>query len=66
MERRSKEGLQAKYDYIAEYKKENYSMFSAQLKKEEYQALKELLERKKLSNAEFVRYAYECLLSEKI
>lgn len=66
MERRSKEGLQAKYDYIAEYKKENYSMFSAQLKKEEYNELKELLQLKHMSNAEFVRYAYECLLSGRI
>lgn len=66
MEKRSKEGMQAKYDYITQYQKENYKMFSAQLKKEEYNALKELLQIKKLSNADFVRYAYECLLSGKI
>lgn len=66
MEKRSKEGMQSKLDYISQYNKENYKFFAAQLKKEEYQDLKELLERKKLSNADFVRYAYECLLSEKI
>lgn len=66
MERRSKEGLQAKYDYIAKYNKENYKFFTAQLKKEDYESLKELLARKHLGNAEFVRYAYEKLLSGQI
>lgn len=66
MEKRSKEGLQAKYDYITRYQKENYKMFSAQLKKDEYKELKELLEIKHLGNAEFIRYAYEKLLSGEI
>lgn len=66
MERRTEQGMKAKYDYITRYQKENYSMFSAQLKKEEYKELKELLEKKHLGNAEFVRYAYEKLLSGQI
>ena len=66
MERRSEQGMKAKYDYITRYQRENYKMFSAQLKKEEYKELKELLERKHLGNAEFIRYAYEKLLSGQI
>lgn len=66
MEKRSKEGMKAKYDYISRYHKANYSMFSAQLRKEEYKELKELLQLKHLGNAEFVRYAYEKLLSGEI
>ena len=66
MERRSKEGMKAKYDYITRYNKENYKFFTAQLKKEEYKELKELLEIKRLGNAEFIRYAYEKLLSGEI
>ena len=66
MEKRSKECMQSKLDYISQYNKENYKFFSAQLKKEEYKELKELLQLKHLGNAEFVRYAYEKLLSEQI
>jgi len=61
MEKRTKEGLKSKYNYISQYQKENYSMFSAQLKKEEYKELKELLKRKGMTNADFVRYAMEKL-----
>jgi len=63
MERRTKEGLQAKYDYITDYQKDHYSMFSAQLKKEEYTDLKELLKSKGMTNADFVRWATEKLRS---
>ena len=63
MERRTKEGMQAKYDYITDYQKKNYSMFSAQLKKEEYTDLKELLKAKGMTNADFVRWAIEKLRS---
>lgn len=63
MERRTKEGMQAKYDYITQYQKEKYSMFSAQLKKEEYTDLKELLKNKNMTNADFVRWAVEKLRS---
>ena len=63
MEKRSKKGLQSKYDYISRYQKENYSMFSASLKKEEYVELKEMLKQKNMSNADFVRYAMERLRS---
>ena len=66
MENRSEQGIKAKYDYITRYQKQNYSMFSAQLKKEEYKELKELLQLKHLGNAEFIRYAYEKLLSGEI
>lgn len=66
MERRTKKGLQAKYNYISKYNKENYKFFTAQLKKEDYENLKDLLEKKHLGNAEFVRYAYEKLLSGQI
>lgn len=66
MEKRSKECMQSKLDYISQYNKENYKFFSAQLKKEEYKELKELLEIKHLGNAEFIRYAYEKLLSGEI
>ena len=63
MERRSEKGLQAKYDYIARYQKENYKTFSAQIKKEEYKEIKDYLVSKKMGNAEFIRYAYEKMLS---
>lgn len=66
MEKRSKEGMKAKYDYITRYNKENYQFFTAQLRKEEYKELKELLQKKRLGNAEFIRYAYEKLLSGQI
>lgn len=62
----SEKALKNKYNYITRYQKENYKMFSAQLKKEEYKEVKDLLARKKLGNAEFVRYAYEKLLSGEI
>ncbi len=62
----SEKALKNKYDYITRYQKQNYKMFSAQLKKEEYKELKELLEIKRLGNAEFIRYAYEKLLSGEI
>ena len=54
---------QSKYEYIDDYKKKNYSMFSAQLKKEEYTDLKELLKSKGMTNADFVRWATEKLRS---
>jgi len=57
------EGKQKQLKYIDDYNKKNYSMFSAQLKKEEYTELKELLKNKKMSNAEFVRWATEKLRS---
>jgi len=63
MEKRSKTGLQSKYDYISRYQKENYSMFSASLKKEEYVELKEMLKQKGMTNADFIRYAMEKLRS---
>ena len=66
MERRSQKGMKAKYDYIARYQKENYKTFSAQVKKEEYKEIKELLINKKMGNADFIRYAYEKLLNGEI
>lgn len=63
MERRTKEGMKAKYNYITKYQKNNYSMFSAQLKKEEYIDLKELLRAKGMTNADFVRWATEKIRS---
>lgn len=57
---------QSKYEYIDDYKKKNYSMFSAQLKKEEYADIKELLRLKNMTNADFIRYAYEMLKSGRI
>ena len=66
MEKRSKEGMQSKLDYISQYNKENYKFFTAQLKKEEYKELKELLEQNHMSNAEFVRYAFDKLRSGEI
>lgn len=63
MERRTKEGMKAKYSYITKYQKNNYSMFSAQLKKEEYTDLKELLRAKGMTNADFVRWATEKIRS---
>ena len=63
MEKRTKEGMQAKYDYITDYQKKNYSMFSAQLKKEEYTELKDLLRTKGMTNADFIRWATEKLRS---
>jgi hypothetical protein len=57
---------ESKYEYIDNYKKEKYSMFSAQLKKEEYADIKELLRIKNMTNADFIRYAYEMLKSGRI
>jgi hypothetical protein len=54
---------ESKYKYIDDYKKEHYSMFSAQLKKEEYDEIKELLRSRGMSNAELVRFAVEKLRS---
>ena len=57
------EGKQNQLKYINDYNKKNYSMFSAQLKKEEYTELKELLKSKGMSNADLVRFAVEKLRS---
>lgn len=57
------EGKQNQLKYINDYNKKNYSMFSAQLKKEEYNEIKELLARKNMTNADLVRLALEKLRS---
>ena len=57
------EGKQNQLKYIDDYNKKNYKMFSAQLKKEEYTELKELLKSKGMSNADLVRFAVEKLRS---
>lgn len=66
MKRIIKNYSESKYKYIDDYKKDHYSMFSAQLKKEEYNDIKELLKHKGMSNAEFIRYAAEQLRSGRI
>ena len=53
----------SKYKYIDDYKKKYYSMFSAQIKKEEYDEIKELLKLRNMSNADLVRFALEKLRS---
>ena len=57
------EGKINQLKYINDYNKNNYKMFSAQLKKEEYTDLKELLNSKKMTNADFIRWATEKLRS---
>lgn len=63
---RTEEGMKAKYQYINEYNKENNKMFSAMLKKDEYQELKELLQQKGYTNASFIRYALDKLRNGEI
>ena len=50
-------------DYLMRYTQENYVTFGAKIKKEEYEELKELLKNKKMSNADFIRWATEKLRS---
>lgn len=57
------EGKQHQLQYISDYNKKYYSMFSAQLKKEEYTEIKELLKLKNMTNADLVRFAVEKLRS---
>lgn len=54
---------QAKYDYINKYSKENYITFGTKLKIEEYEELKEMLEAKGMTNADFIKWAIEKLRS---
>jgi len=50
-------------DYLLRYTQENYVTFGAKIKKEEYAELKEMLKRKGMTNADFIRYAMEKLRS---
>ena len=50
-------------DYLLRYTQENYVTFGAKIKKEEYTELKELLNNKKMTNADFIRWATEKLRS---
>lgn len=59
MEKRTKKGMKAKYKYINEYTNENYKTFGAKMKLDEYYEIKELLDKKGITNAEFIRFAYE-------
>lgn len=48
-------------EYIDKFNKENYTVFSVRLKKNEYAELKKILKLHKLSNIDFVRSAIEKL-----
>ena len=61
MEKRSKNGIREKYKYIKKYTNERYKTFGAKIKVEEYYEIKELLNKKGITNAEFIRLAYEKL-----
>jgi len=63
MEKRRKELSKDRLDYLLRYTQENYVTFGAKIKKEEYTDLKELLKRKGMTNADFIRYAMEKLRS---
>ena len=47
--------------YIQEYNREHYKAFKVDLKKEELDVLNELLKKKKLTKAQFLRDAIERL-----
>ena len=59
MEKRSEKGMKSKLNYINEYTNENYKTFGAKIKIEEYYELKDELNKKNITNAEFIRWAYE-------
>ena len=46
-----------KYKYINNYNKEHYKQFKATISKDDYDKLKKLLEKKKMSNADFIRWS---------
>lgn len=48
-----------KRKYDIEYKKQNYSQFKVDLKKEDYILLCELLKSKNMTKVDFVKNAYE-------
>ena len=65
MENRTKNGMKAKYKYINEYTNENYKTFGAKIKIDEYYEIKELLDKEGITNADFIRFAYEELKKQK-
>lgn len=66
MQNRSKEGIKAQADYINNYQKENYKIFSCRLKKDEWEYINNILKEKKLSKPDFVKYAAEKLKEDVI
>lgn len=60
------ETKRAKNDYIREYNKEHKRIFSARLYKEEYEEIDELIKKRGMNKAQFIRYAAAKLKEGKI
>lgn len=66
MENRSEEGKKAQAEYINDYQKKNYKIFSCRLKKEDWEDINSLIASKGLSKPDFIKYAAEKLKEGKI
>lgn len=55
-----------KNDYIRDYNKEHKKIFSARLYKEEYEEIDELIKKRGMNKAQFIRYAATKLKEGKI
>lgn len=55
-----------KNDYIRDYNKEHKRIFSARLYKEEYEEIDELIKKRGMNKAQFIRYAAAKLKEGKI
>lgn len=64
MKNKTEKVNESKYKYIKKYTNENYKTFGAKLKIEEYNEIKKALDKKNITNAEFVRWAYEEFIKE--
>jgi hypothetical protein len=55
-----------KNDYIRDYNKEHKRIFSARLYKDEYEEIDELIKKRGMNKAQFIRYAAAKLKEGKI
>lgn len=60
------EGKRAKNDYIREYNREHKRIFSARLYKDEYEEIDDLIKKRGMNKAQFIRYAAAKLKEGKI
>ena len=60
------ETKRAKNDYIREYNKEHKRIFSARLYKDEYEEIDEMIKKRGMNKAQFIRYAAAKLKEGKI